>query len=284
MFWRSLRHAAVSLIDRSPLVRMSPDQANGGVVEGKVASVDDKSVHLTTGRTTKAIPKAEIVEVTVVDRSRPAKLPPAAKFREYTVPEGTVLSLTLATAINSGTARVGDRIEATLAGAVSVDGANVLPAGSTLKGAVAAVEGSGKVKGLARITLHFTSVAAAGRDDHYDIDATFSETAEPTKTEDATKIGIGAGAGAVIGGLLGGNSGAAQGAVIGGGAGTGVVLMTKGDEVVRPRGRQIDNQAHGSLDVSADRIGSRASFRRTKSAISGTSRWSTKCPRSVNSK
>ncbi len=123
---------------------------DGGVVEGKVASLDDKSVRLTTGQTTKSIPKAEIVDVKVVDEGQPAELPPAAKFREYTVPEGTTLSLRLATAINSGTARVEDRVEATLAEAVSVGGAEVLPAGSTLDGTVAAVESSGKVKGLAQ--------------------------------------------------------------------------------------------------------------------------------------
>ena len=93
-----------------------------------------------------------------------------------------------------------------------------------MRGTVSAVEGSGKVKGRASITLHFASVAAAGRDDRYDIDATYSETAEGTKGSDATKIGVGAGAGAAIGGLLGGKSGAA----IGGGTGAAVVLGDEG--------------------------------------------------------
>lgn len=224
-------------------------RADGGVVEGKVASVDDASVRLTTGQTTKSIPITQIVDVEVVDEGQPAKLPPAAKFREYTVPEGTTLWLRLATAINSGTASVDDRVGATLAEAVSVGGAEVLPAGSTLEGTVAAVDASGKVRGLARITLHFTSLAAAGRDDRYDIDATYSETAEATKGSDATKIGIGAGAGAVIGGLLGGKGGAAKGAVIGGGAGTAVVLSTKGEEVERPAGARLSIRLERSLDV-----------------------------------
>jgi hypothetical protein len=224
-------------------------KADGGVVEGTVASVDDESVHLTTGPTTRLIPKDQIVDVKTVDEAQSANLPPAAKFREYTVPEGTTLSLRLATAINSGTARVEDRVEATLAEAVSVGGADVLPAGSTLEGNVAAVEASGKIKGLARITLHFTSMAAAGRDDRYDIDATYSETAEATKRSDATKIGIGAGAGAAVGGLLGGKGGAAKGAAIGGGAGTAVVLSTKGDEVERPAGARLTVRLKRSVAV-----------------------------------
>ncbi len=125
----------------------------------------------------------------------------------------------------------------------------MLPAGSTLEGIVAAVEASGKVKGLASITLHFTSLAAAGRDDRYDIDATYSETADTTKGSDATKIGIGAGVGAAIGGLLGGKGGAAKGAVIGGGAGTAVVLSTKGEEVERPAGARLTVRLKRSIDV-----------------------------------
>ena len=224
-------------------------KADGGVVEGKVASVDDKSVHLTAGRTTKLIPKDQIVEVKTVDLDQPAKLPPAAKFREYTVPAGTTLPLRLATAFNSGTARVEDRIEATLVEAVLVDDAEVLPAGSTLAGTVAAVEASGKVKGLASIRVHFTSIVAPGRGDRYDINATYAETAEATKRADATKIGIGAGAGAAIGGLLGGKGGAAKGAAIGGGAGTAVVLSTAGEEVARPVGAKLTVRLKQSVDV-----------------------------------
>ena len=222
---------------------------DGGVVEGKVASLDDKSVRLTTGQTTKSIPKAEIVDVKVVGEGQPAELPPAAKFREYTVPEGTMLSLRLATPINSGTASVEDRVEATLAEAVSVEGAEVLPAGSSLDGTVSAVESSGRVKGLAHITVHFTRVAAAGRDDRYDIDAMYSETADATKGSDAKKIGIGAGVGAAIGGLMGGKGGAAKGAVIGGGGGTAVVLSTKGKEVERPAGARLTVRLKRSIDV-----------------------------------
>ncbi len=224
-------------------------RSDGGVVEGKVASLDDKNVQVTSGPTTRSIPKAEIVELKVVDPAKPAPLPRAAKFREYTVPEGTPLALRLATSLNSGTASVGELVEATLAEPLAVGGAEVLPAGSTLTGTISAVEGSGKVKGLASITVHFTSLAAAGRDDRYGIDATYSESAEPTKGSDAAKIGIGAGAGAAIGGLLGGKGGAAKGAAIGGGAGTAVVLATKGKEVEHAAGARLTVTLRKSLEV-----------------------------------
>ena len=64
-------------------------KADGGVVEGKITSRDDKTVEVTTGQTTRSIPKDQIVDVRVVDETTSADLPPAAKFREYIVPEGT---------------------------------------------------------------------------------------------------------------------------------------------------------------------------------------------------
>jgi hypothetical protein len=228
-------------------------KADGGLVEGTVASRDDKNVQVKTGQTTKSIPKDEIVDVRLVandgDNAKPAEPPPAAKFREYTVPAGTTLSLRLRTPIDSGVNRVEDPVEASLAGPVSIGSAEVLPAGSIVKGTVSAVQASPKVKGVASITLHFESVAAAGRDDRYDIDAAYSETAEATRGADATKIGVGAGAGAVIGGLIGGKGGAAKGAAIGGGAGTTAVLVTTGKEVAHPVGTTLSVRLKRDVDV-----------------------------------
>jgi hypothetical protein len=224
-------------------------KADGGVVEGKVVGRDDKNVQVSTGKITKSIPEDTIVDVKVVDPNKPADLPPVAKFREYTIPSGTTVSVKLGNPISSATSRVEDPIQATLAKSISVDGREVLPAGSTVRGVVSAVEGSGKVRGLARIAVRFTSVAAAGRDDRYDIEATYAETAETTKGEDATKIGIGAGAGAAIGALLGGKGGAAKGAAIGGGAGTATVLATKGEEVEHPVGDTLTATLKRDVDV-----------------------------------
>ena len=224
-------------------------KSDGGVVEGKVTSRDDQNVEVRSGGITKAIPNDQIVDVTVVDASKPVDLPQAAKFYEYTVPAGTAIPVRLATAVSSRTSRAEDRVEATLVEAVSVGDIEVLPAGSSVTGTVLAAEASGKVKGLARIALLFTSLSPAGRDDRYEINAGYAETAHATKTADATKIGIGAGAGAVVGGILGGGDGAAKGAVIGGGAGTGVVLATAGKEVAYPVGARLTVTLKNDVEV-----------------------------------
>jgi hypothetical protein len=87
-------------------------------------------------------------------------------------------------------------------------------------------------------------------DERYDIrTAPLSHRAEATKSEDATKIAVGAGAGAVVGALLGGGDGAAKGAAIGGAGGTGVVLATRGEEVRLGPGAQVTTRLTEPLTV-----------------------------------
>ena len=102
------------------------------------------------------------------------------------------------------------------------------------------------------IAFRFTSLRTG--DARYDLQAApLSRLAEATKGEDAAKIGIGAGAGAVIGGILGGKKGAGQGAVVGGGAGTGVVLATKGREVRLGPGADVTTRLTAPLTVRVGR-------------------------------
>jgi hypothetical protein len=151
-------------------------------------------------------------------------------LREVTIPAGTTLRLTLQSAVASDSSRVEDTVRAELRQPVSVEGTQVLPAGTEVVGAVTDVERSGRVKGRAHVAYRFNSLRAEG--ERYDIHTSaLSHQAAATKGEDAKKIGIGAGAGAAIGALFGGGSGAAKGAAIGGAGGTGVVLATRGKEV-----------------------------------------------------
>jgi hypothetical protein len=169
-------------------------------------------------------------------------------YREVTLPAGTMLPLELKTAVASDTNSVEDTVRATLRRAVSIDGRQVLPAGTEVVGAVTSVQKSGRVKGRAQVAFRFTSLAHAG--ERYDIRTeAISRRAEATKGEDATKIGIGAGAGAAIGALLGGGSGAAKGAAIGGAGGTGVVLATKGKEVRLGAGTVVNTKLTAPVTV-----------------------------------
>jgi hypothetical protein len=165
-----------------------------------------------------------------------------------TVPAGTALPLTLATAVASDTSQVEDVVRATLRDAVRVGDNVVLPEGSELVGNVTQVERSGRVKGLARVAFRFSRVTSGAEEYEIRTDAV-ARVAEATKGEDATKVGIGAGAGAAIGAILGGGSGAAKGAAIGAAAGTGTVLATRGEEVRLASGAAVEARLAEPLTV-----------------------------------
>ena len=172
--------------------------------------------------------------------------------RTVTIPAGTTLPLALSSAVASDTSAVEDPVTAELTRAITIDGRDVLPAGARLTGNVTQVDGAGRVTGRAMIAFRFTSLRADGT--RYDVQTEpLSPLAPATKGEDATKIGIGAGAGAIIGGILGGKDGAAKGAIVGGGAGTGVVLATKGEEVRLGPGADVTTYLTAPLTVRVPR-------------------------------
>ena len=222
---------------------------DGGVVVGKLAAKDKDTVKITTPHASREISRTKISDVQVLDPKTPVTLPAAAKFREYTVQEGTPLAVRLTTGVSSAASHAEDVVEGELSEAVKVDGTVVLPAGSAVRGQVASAQPSGKVKGLASLLLKFTSLTVAGAGDRYQIAAQWERQAQPTKTDDAKKIGIGAGAGAAIGAIIGGGKGAAIGAAAGGSAGTGVVLATSGKEVTLNSGQVITVTLERDVDV-----------------------------------
>jgi hypothetical protein len=174
--------------------------------------------------------------------------PSAPAFRDVTVPSGTTLSLELRTAVASDSSKVEDAVHATLTEPLTIGGTTVLPAGTELTGVVTHVERPGRVKGRAKVAYRFDSLRANGTS-YEVVTSPVEHLGEATKSEDATKIGVGAGAGAVIGGLLGGGDGAAKGAAIGGAAGTGAVLATRGKELRLDPGTSITTSLTGPLTV-----------------------------------
>jgi hypothetical protein len=179
----------------------------------------------------------------------PAFVPPAAaeqrifeRFtdREVTVPAGTQLPIILDTSVGSAGSRVEQPVRAHLSRDVRLDDEVVIPAGSELYGTVTAVRRPGKVKGRSYIAMRFTTLAPRGTRERYSIDTgRVSRTGRATKKRDAMKIGIPAAGGAAVGALVGGKKGALIGAGAAGGAGTAVVLSTRGEEVGIGRGAAL---------------------------------------------
>jgi hypothetical protein len=162
------------------------------------------------------------------------------------VPAGTEFEVRLQNSLNSGTAVVEDRFEATSLSDVVVSGRVLIPAGSVLRGVVTAVEAGTRTNRTARMTVSFDQVSVYGR--AYPMRGTVTEAIEGEGIRgEVGRTGAGAGVGAVIGGILGGVKGAVLGAVIGGG---GTIAATEGREVDLPQGTVLRVRLDSPLQVS----------------------------------
>jgi hypothetical protein len=170
---------------------------------------------------------APVVENKPVEPPPPPK-PPEPKYA--VIESGTGIPVRLQEALDSGVNKTGEKFNAILDKDIVVGGELVAARGCVLEGKLPAVTQSGRVEGVAAMSLQLVSITIG--DKAYPMQTeTLSFQAESTKKKDATKVGIAAGIGTVIGAIAGGGKGAAIGAAVGGGAGTATVLATRGKEV-----------------------------------------------------
>jgi len=173
--------------------------------------------------------------------------------RVVTIPAGTTLRLRVDRAFGSDISRVEQPVPATLVHPVVVNGRTALPSGSVASGYVADASRPGKVKGRGRVAVRFTRITPAGDDNRYTMQTRpWVAVAPATKKKDALTIGLPAAGGALIGGLIKGKKGAGIGALAGGGAGTAVVLTTRGKEVRVNRGATLAVRLAEPLTVRVD--------------------------------
>lgn len=150
----------------------------------------------------------------------------------WEVPVGTEVDVRLQTHLNSGTAKVEDRFEATTLVDVVRNGRVLIPAGSVMRGTVASVTPAGRLQRKGSLTLSFDRLTINGRTNTMRGTVTQALESEGIRGE-TDKIATGAGVGAIIGGILGGVRGALTGILIGAG---GVVAATEGEDVDLPPG------------------------------------------------
>ncbi len=173
--------------------------------------------------------------------------------RQVTIPAGTVLRLRVERGFGSDISRIEDPVSATLVRPISVDGRTVLREGSLASGYVSQAVRPGKVKGRGRIAVRFNRITPAGREGHYAMQTrSWVGIAPATKKKDALTIGAPAAGGAVVGAVVGGKKGAGIGALAGGGAGTAVVLTTRGKDVRVGRGALLAVRLMAPLTIEVE--------------------------------
>jgi tRNA A-37 threonylcarbamoyl transferase component Bud32 len=166
-------------------------------------------------------------------RSRPVRVP-------VTIPAGTTLHLALDAAVSSETAVEGQTVTGTLSRPLRVEGAEALPVGSRVAGAVRHPSSAGQAGGRGEMTLEFDSVEPpdGGGTTIAARPLTVRAPAPRRKEQNAIVSGLKQ-VGSAVGGLIGGRDGSAAGSVVGGAAATVIVSSQKGREVTLPDGAAL---------------------------------------------
>ena len=160
-----------------------------------------------------------------------ASAPGASEPRAGVVPVGTELDVRLQTPLNSGTAKVEQRFEATMLLDYAEGGRVLVPAGSLVRGFVSSVRAAGRVDRRGSLTLSFDEIEIGPR--MYRLRASVTKALDGKAGKDLQRIGAGAVLGAVLGGIIGGGEGALIGVLVGGG---GTIAATEGADVDLPVG------------------------------------------------
>jgi len=164
----------------------------------------------------------------------------------YEVPVGTEIDARLQQRLDSGTAKVEDRFDATTMVDLQANGRTVVPAGSVLRGVITSVDPATRTNRTGRLTVSFDQLTVNGRS--YPIRGTVTQALESEGIKgEAGRIGTGAGVGAIIGGILGGFKGALAGILIGGG---GTVVATEGKDVDLPVGTVLRVRLDSPLNIT----------------------------------
>ncbi len=183
----------------------------------------------------------------------PASAPPPNRTQTTAstneVPAGTELDVRLQSALNSGTAQVEDRFEATTLVDLIINGRLLVPAGSVMRGVVTAVEAGTRTNRTSRMTVSFDQITVNGR--AYPMRGTVTDAIKGEGIRgEATRAGAGAAVGGILGAILGGAKGAVLGVLIGGG---GTIAATEGKEVELPQGAVLRVRVDSPLQLSNGR-------------------------------
>jgi peptidoglycan hydrolase-like protein with peptidoglycan-binding domain len=185
--------------------------------------------------------------------------------RGGTLPADTIINMRMNQTLSSRTSRVGDRFTATVADPVSVNGRDVIPAGTVIEGSVTQVTPAKRMSRAGTIAVEFDSIVMPdGRRVGLVGSLTSDDPEIRRKIDDENSVRGGSndrntvfvGGGGAIGAILGGIAGGGKGAIIGGGVGAGIglagVLLSKGEEAEVRAGTPFGIRLQQSIALGND--------------------------------
>ncbi len=178
---------------------------------------------------------------------------PPLEFDELVIERNAVIGIRLDHAVTTRTARVEDRISATITRDVQVGERIAIAAGARLEGTIVSVERGGKFRTAPRLGLQFDTLILTDKTRmSIDTEPIFREGTSPSA--DATaRVGTGAVVGGILGAVLGGKKGAAIGTAAGGVAGAATVAQGDGEEVALRAGAPLTVKLTDELIVQVRR-------------------------------
>lgn len=181
----------------------------------------------------------------------PAPPSPPAEPQPYKVeiPAGTPIPVRLIDPVDTGVNHPGDTFRGTLDTPITVDGDEIIPAGSDVTLRLDEVKSAGRISGRAEVNLVVTSITFQGR--RYAVNSSsYERQGRSEGKRSAATIGGVTAAGAIIGAIAGGGKGAAIGAAAGAGAGTAASAATKGQQIVLNSEALLDFRLDAPLTVT----------------------------------
>jgi len=260
--------------------RLSPDRSTLTINRQVMRGTAQSEGTLVYRRPGAAPPAPAVKETPTVSETRPAPSPsplvrrpepsPApSATKEYVVPAGTHILLSLINSVNTKHSREGDRVYLQTAFPVTIDGRTVIPKGSNVTGIVSNSKRPGRVAGKGELYIRFEDLTLPNgvtRDFRARIGTTDSANGEVDRKEgtirsdgnkggDARTVATGAGIGATIGGVAGRSAGTAGiGGAAGAAAGLASVLMKRGPDASLAKGTQVEMILDRDLIYRADEL------------------------------
>lgn len=207
----------------------------------------------------------------------PSSAAAVASPKTLELPAGTKVLLSIRSAINTKTAQAGDGVYLQSTFPVVANGRTVIPAGVYVQGVVDAVERHIRIKGPAKLTMHFTSIIfpngtvveipgqvnSLPGSDGPKVKGDEGKIQQGSSAGDVAKAaGQGAAVGAGVGGIAGGVNGHPfEGLGIGGAGGAvvgaAVSLFTHGNDISIPSGTPIEMVLRQPLVLQEANLGGR---------------------------
>ncbi|HVB35326.1 MAG TPA: hypothetical protein VNJ52_13270 [Patescibacteria group bacterium] len=167
-----------------------------------------------------------------------------------TVPVGTPIVVRMIDSVDSSVNRPGDIFHASLEEDLRIGDVVVAQKGADVYGKLMSVQSAGRVTGKSELSLELTGIRLVDGRIQPVVSGAYQEAGKSRTKQTVEHSIIGAAIGAVIGGVAGGGGGAAKGVGVGAAAGTGVTVITRGQQVKIPSETLLQFQLAQPLTIT----------------------------------